>query len=248
MRMAQTAPKRLQFRIRGREMNRIEAVSDVVFGFALTLLVVSGQVPHTYAELIDAMRAFPAFALTFAMLMVVWVRHYYFFRNYGLDDAPTIALNTLLLFVVVFYVYPLKFLFTVWLAPLTGMQMRSTGPDGAMHLVLAYGDTRGLMIIFGSGYVAIYLAFAALVFHAYRMREVLGLDAYEIAHTKNALAAQLLNASVGVLSILVVMLVAPAQAGYAGYIYFLVPVFLSVHGRFWRRRKRALEIETRALA
>jgi uncharacterized membrane protein len=44
--------KRLQFQLRGKQMNRIEAVSDVVFGFALTLLVVSLQVPRTYADLI----------------------------------------------------------------------------------------------------------------------------------------------------------------------------------------------------
>src|SRR5258708_436780 len=89
-------PARLEFRLRGREMNRIEAVSDVVFGFALTLLVVSLEVPHTFADLVAAMRGFPAFALTFAALMVVWARHYYFFRYYGLDDSATIVLNTML--------------------------------------------------------------------------------------------------------------------------------------------------------
>jgi len=78
---SRTPPRRLEFRFRGREMNRIEAVSDVVFGFALTLLVVSLQVPLTYAELVNAMRGFPAFALTFAALMAVWARHYYFFRH-----------------------------------------------------------------------------------------------------------------------------------------------------------------------
>ena len=51
---------KLQFQLRGREMNRIEAVSDVVFGFALALLVVSLEVPHTYADLLNAMRGFPA--------------------------------------------------------------------------------------------------------------------------------------------------------------------------------------------
>src|SRR3984885_5301975 len=111
--------RRLEFNLRGRQMNRIEAVSDVVFGFALTLLVVSLQVPQTYADLINTMRGFPAFALAFAALMMVWARHYYFFRYYGLDDPVTIVLNTLLLFVVLFYVYPLKFLCDVWLAPLT---------------------------------------------------------------------------------------------------------------------------------
>ena len=100
----------LQFELRGQQMNRIEAVSDVVFGFAFTLLVVSLEVPHTYADLINAMRGFPAFALTFAALMALWVRHYYFFRYYGLDDLVTIVLNTPLLFLVLFYVYPLKFL------------------------------------------------------------------------------------------------------------------------------------------
>jgi hypothetical protein len=76
---SQTPTKPLQFRLRGNEMNRIEAVSDVVFGFALTLLVVSLEVPHTYADLVNAMRGFPAFALTFALLMALWARHYYFF-------------------------------------------------------------------------------------------------------------------------------------------------------------------------
>jgi hypothetical protein len=141
--LAQTPAKRLQFRLRGQQMNRIEAVSDVVFGFALTLLVVSLEVPRTYADLTNAMRGFPAFALTFAILMTVWSRHYYFFRYYGLDDPATIVLNTLLLFVVLFYVYPLKFLFNVWLAPLTGTAMQINNAQGGLRLVMAYGDARG---------------------------------------------------------------------------------------------------------
>ena len=165
--------KRLQFKLRGNEMNRIEAVSDVVFGFALTLLVVSLQVPRTYVDLVDAMRGFPAFALAFAALMAVWARHYFFFRRYGLDDPVTIVMNTVLLFVVLFYVYPLKFLCDVWLAPLTGMAMRITTAQGGMRLVMAYGDVRGLMLIFGSGFAALYLVFGAMYWHAWRMRAAL---------------------------------------------------------------------------
>ena len=236
-----TPAKRLEFRIRGREMNRIEAVSDVVFGFALTLLVVSLQVPRTYAELVATMRGFPAFALTFAMLMMVWARHYYFFRNYGLDDAATIVLNTLLLFVVLFYVYPLKFLFNVVLEPLTGAA--NPGPPSALQPVLQNADARGLMVIYGSGYAAVCLALAAMFWHAYRMRGALGLNAFEIAHTTASMIAQLLNAGVGLLSISVALMLKPAQAGYAGSVYLLVPVLLNVHGRLWRRRKRALAPE-----
>jgi len=81
------------------------------------------------------------------------------------------VLNTVLLFVVLFYVYPLKFLCNICLAPLTGMPMQITNAQGAMRLVMtSSGDTRGLQIIFGSGFAATYLVFAALYWHAWRMR------------------------------------------------------------------------------
>jgi hypothetical protein len=49
------------FRWRGREITRLEAFCDVVFGFALTLLVVSLEVPRNYHEMMLAMRRIPAF-------------------------------------------------------------------------------------------------------------------------------------------------------------------------------------------
>ena len=76
---------------RHREVSRIEGFSDAVFGFAITLLVVSLEVPKTFSELLTAMRGFPAFAVCFAMLFQVWWRHYRFFRAYDLEDRPVIA-------------------------------------------------------------------------------------------------------------------------------------------------------------
>jgi hypothetical protein len=219
-------------------MNRIEAVSDVVFGFALTLLVVSLEVPHTYADLVNAMRGFPAFALAFAALMAVWVRHYYFFRYYGLDDPVTIILNTLLLFVVLFYVYPLKFLVNFGLAPLTGMAMRITNAQGGMRLVMTYGDARGLMLIFGSGFAALYLLFGAMYWNAWRMREALHLSTFEIAHTRISIVVEILTGGIALLSMLVACVLKPEQASHAGYVYLLVPVV-----SLWRRRRRARERE-----
>ncbi|HLI78587.1 MAG TPA: TMEM175 family protein [Candidatus Binataceae bacterium] len=236
---ARSPGKRLEFDLRGRQMNRIEAVSDVVFGFALTLLVVSLQVPRTYADLVDAMHGFPAFALAFAALMVVWARHYYFFRYYGLDDPATIVLNTLLLFVVLFYAYPLKFLCTIWLSPLTGTPMEISNAQGGMRLVMALGDQRGLMLIFGSGFAALYFVFGAMYWHAWRVREVLHLSAFEIAHTRTSVIIETLNGGVALLSMLAACALKPEHAGAAGYVYFLlVPVIA-----LWRRRRRALERE-----
>jgi hypothetical protein len=229
----------LQFELRGQQMNRIEAVSDVVFGFALTLLVVSLQAPRTYSDLINVMRGFPAFALTFVVLMSVWARHYYFFRYYGLDDFATIALNTLLLFLVLFYVYPLKFfvsvfLANIWLRPLIGVPKQISDVPGGLGTLMVWGDQRGLVMIFASGFAAIYFVFGAMYWHAYRMRGALHLSAFETAHTTTSMFSQILNVGVGLLLLIGAYLLKPNQGGYVGYVLFLLPVIW-----LWRWRKRS---------
>ena len=88
------------FRWRSHEITRIEGLSDAVFGFAITLLVVSLEVPKTFSELLEAMRGFGAFAICFTLLFTVWYNQYKFFRRYGLRDTVTVVLNGALLFVV----------------------------------------------------------------------------------------------------------------------------------------------------
>ncbi len=102
-------------------VNRIEGFSDAVFGFALTLLVVQLEVPRTSDALAELIRGSVPFAVTFAMVCYIWWEHNKFFRRYGLQDAWTAFLNSTLLFVVLFYVYPLKFLSTALLGPLVGL-------------------------------------------------------------------------------------------------------------------------------
>src|SRR5688572_19780234 len=125
-------PDSTRFRVRGREVSRVEAFSDVVFGFALTLIVVSLEVPQTYKELVQIMRGFPAFAICFAILTWVWHCHHTFFRRYALTDEYTIFLNTVLLFLVLFYTYPLKFIFSIVTRQIGG-----------------YGNARVLFTIYG---------------------------------------------------------------------------------------------------
>jgi uncharacterized membrane protein len=147
---------------RHREITRLEGFSDAVFGFALTLLVVSLEVPRTYGELIEAMRGFGAFAVCFAVVAWIWYEHNLFFRRYGLQDGYTILLNLVLLFVVLFYVYPLKFVSTMLLGGLFG-GARPSGPAT---------DVSGasLMLIYSVAVFILFLIFALLYWHALRHR------------------------------------------------------------------------------
>src|SRR5215212_10223631 len=115
------------FRWRGTDISRIEGLSDAVFAFAITLLVVSLEVPKTFAELREMMRGFFGFGICFVLLLFIWYGQYIYFRRYALDDRTSFVLNAALLFVVAFYIYPLKFLFTTLVNQLTGYQPLDAG-------------------------------------------------------------------------------------------------------------------------
>src|SRR3954469_10552494 len=140
------------FHWRGNEIARIEGLSDAVFGFAVTLLVVSLEVPKTFTELMEAMRGFGAFAVSFTLLLVVWYNQYKFFRRYALQDNLTVVLNAGLLFVVLFYVYPLKFVFTFLINMFTGHKGEIRLPNGTTTNMVENPDqVASLMVIFGVG-------------------------------------------------------------------------------------------------
>src|SRR5438874_11915761 len=95
------------FQWRGDEITRVEGLSDAVFAFAVTILVVSLEAPKSFDDLYAAVKGLPAFAMTFFLLMIIWYNQYKFFRRYGLQDMKTVVLTIILLFVILFYVYPL---------------------------------------------------------------------------------------------------------------------------------------------
>ncbi|HEV2722290.1 MAG TPA: TMEM175 family protein, partial [Thermoanaerobaculia bacterium] len=102
-------PNTIEFRHRAREVSRVEAFSDVIFGFAISLLVVSLEAPKRWDEMMQVLRGLLPFAICFFIFIDIWFEHHDFYKRYALHDKPTMMLNTLLLFVVLFYVYPLKY-------------------------------------------------------------------------------------------------------------------------------------------
>jgi uncharacterized membrane protein len=218
------------FRWRGHEVSRIESFSDAVFAFAVTLLVVSLEVPKTFTELLATMQGFLAFAVSFAMLVSLWYYQYIFFRRYGLRDSYTITLNAILLFLVLFYVYPLKFVFSYVInALLTGVTTVRM-PDGVVVPVVEHGQAALMMIVYGVGFIAIFILLALLYHHAYGRRERLQLTELELYDTKASRRAFLLQAAVGALSVAIAALGGPAYSGIAGFSYFLLGPVLGISG------------------
>ena len=77
--------------MRGREVTRLEGFSDAVFGFALTLLVVSLEVPEDFPALKQTLSGFLPFAATFAVVSWIWFEHYLFFLHYKVEDNLTLG-------------------------------------------------------------------------------------------------------------------------------------------------------------
>jgi uncharacterized membrane protein len=203
------------FRVRGPNVSRVEGFSDAAFAFAVTLLVVSLEVPQNFEELLDVLKGIPSFAVCFATLVWLWVAHYKFFRRYGLEDRLTIALNSVLLFVVMVYVYPLKFVFTIFMGMLTGIQPRGTGKIDADRV----GE---LFIIYGIGFIAMFAILALMNLRAYSLRRRLELNELEQLMTRAEVARCLGVAGVGLLSVLVALILPGGLAGLAGFAYFLI--------------------------
>jgi len=226
------------FSWRGEEVSRIEGFSDAVFAFAVTLLVVSLEVPNTFDELISTMRGFFAFAICFWLLLAVWFEHYKFFRRYGISDYYTMRLSVVLLFIVLFYVYPLKFLFVLVVDQLLGYDTTVGSSTSAVVEEIEPGQWPLLMVIFGAGFVAVQLVFALLYLRAYVLRDALGLDAYERSKTREEIQSFLLMMGVGLISITIAVLGGEAAVSWAGYAYLLLFPVLKINGHLMDSRRR----------
>lgn len=212
------------FRLRGTDVSRVEAFSDAVFGFAVTLVVVSLDIPTNFTQLRSTLlNGFISFAICFAMIVAVWYSHYKYFRRYGLADAFTIFLNMVMLFVILIYIYPLKFLFNL----LTNPTFSQSGANSAIE----NQQWPQLMVIYGVGFVAIYTVFLLLHVHAYRNRLKLELNEAELHVTTSSILSTLLVICVGLASILIATFGGVQGVDWSGWIYLcIVPIHI-ISGR-----------------
>jgi uncharacterized membrane protein len=223
---------------RRHEPTRLEAFSDAVFAFALTLLVVALDVPKNYTELMHLVGGFLPFAACFALLVWMWYEHNLFFRRYGLQDGFVIVANAALLFVVLFYVYPLRFMFDSFAAQMIPALRPALGVAPMKFHELANASA-----VYGLGFCVLFLIYASLYGRVTRKADELDLTPLERFDARMYATHHLLSAGVGAVALLVALL-APL------HIVFISPMMFALMGpiHWWygtraTRQRKSLEAE-----
>jgi uncharacterized membrane protein len=220
------------FRVRGEAISRLDVFSDVVFGIALVLLVVSLAIPRNFTQLRPPTPAFTTSAICFLMLVNVWFSHYVFFRRYGLNDRFTVALNAALLGLVLFCVYPLKFLYMT----LFSWLVRNDFPPR----IAAAVQINGMLVLYALGFSTVFFLVAALYWNAWRHREQLTLNGLERLLTVSSIVNALGMAAVGLIACLAALVIPASWALYSAVLYFLILPWKALNTLYFKRKARLL--------
>jgi len=221
----------------GFAIHRVEGFSDAVFAFAVTLLVVSLEVPKSAQELFHTLWGFLAFGICFIFLVLIWFDHHTFFKRYPLTDTTTLILNMALLFVVLLYVYPMKFLFTLLV---NGMVLRQ-----GVEAVKTVAEIKTLMVIYGVGFLTVNTVLFLMHLHAWRRREDLRLSPIQCLELGESLRRFLINGLVALLSIFLARFTSDTGQ-IAGWSYVLLAPAQTLNGVLARRRMKAVAASVEA--
>jgi hypothetical protein len=141
-------------------------------------------------------------------------------------------LNFALLFTVLAYIYPLKFLFTY-----------AAGDAHSNVFATPYQD-RDLVIVYGVGFAAVQLLFAALYGNAWRKRKSLHLSPLEITLTLSDFWNYIGTTSIGLLCCLLALLLPLAHASRAYYGFYLLILWGRTHAIISARHVRSARART----
>ena len=220
------------FRMRGARISRIDVFSDVALGFALVLLAVSLAVPKSFTDLRDPDPSLVTSLVCFLMLVGAWYSQYVFFRRYGLHDQLTVILNAALIFLVLFCVYPLRFLYTSIFRYLV---RNDFSPRFAAAVQI-----NGMLVLYALGFTTVFLLIAALYWNGWRHRESLLLNGVERLLTVSSIVDALGVCAIGLIACLAALALPPRWAIYSATVYVLVIAWKAVNTLYFGRKARTL--------
>ena len=197
-------------------ISRVEALSDGVFALAATLLAVSLDSGKNDAPLSIDPVSFISFLVSFFVLVLLWKGHYNFFRRTDYMDNWLIAYNSVFLFSVLYFIFPLKSLLY------SMFQQFVVTPDVLSNLFEIYG----IAILF------IFLSLTLMYNHAYKK------DTNNPAPLKMRFYARHFSifVVVALISITLSLFQIGLRFGLPGMIYMLLGPLCGFHG-VWTKKK-----------
>jgi len=230
------------FRLRGLDMTRIETFTDAAFAFALTLLVISLDPPTTMQALTGALVHVPGFVLSATLLMVFWNGHHRWSRRYGLNDGTSIVLSCLLVFTILVFVYPLRYMASAVTGSTASLMGLPIGPDVRTLGITSVHDVNLMFVIYGIGFMFMSMTIALLNLHAWRQRHDLELNETECIETRTELGTWCILFIAAMLS-MVTAAAFPNALPIAGWAYALLGIVMPIYRRRMRLDARGLSTE-----
>jgi uncharacterized membrane protein len=124
--------------------HRLEAFSDLVFGFSLSLLATRLDIPADASQIFEATR-WSTFIITFAIICFLWLAHYKIFRHHFVPQIADVIIN---------------FIFLLGIAVL----------PYAVQTYLRFGNSRESLTLYFGDFALVFAALATLRWRALGQR------------------------------------------------------------------------------
>lgn len=218
---------------RGTNASRLDNLTDAVFGIAITLLIFNLSNPNSFGDLLTFTKTLPAFLISISFLVLIWTEHLEFSEIYTLNDTRIYVLNTLFIALVIFYVYPLRFL-TIFL---TNAFFRTD-----IELKIQGDQVPYLMVYYGAVAFALYFILYLFYHRAEKIKTALNLNDYETFYTLWQKRRLLIMFAVPLLSISLTLMINQVSfiwaSVFGGITYFLyTPLMIWWYNKFKSQSK-----------
>ena len=196
--------------------SRLEALSDGVFAFAATLMVVNIGSSEAITSFTAEMPNLISFAGSFFVMMLIWKVHYNFFRRTDYIDNWIIALNMILLFTVLFYVFPVRSLLS------TGLGEERISLD----------EFSAIFQMYSIGFSLIFLSLHFMYIRAFKKDRTKEKNYTLLFYSRHFL----LFVIVGFISFLLAKFQIGLQIGLPGFIYAILGLLCWQHSIYFRKK------------
>ncbi|WP_422107960.1 TMEM175 family protein [Winogradskyella sp.] len=195
---------------------RVAALSDGIFAFASTLMVVDIGTTVDLKHINSQLPLFISFGVAFFVMMMLWKVHYNFFQRTKYVDNWIISANTLLLFTILFYLFPLKTLIN----------------SITQQIGMTKDDLAQLFILYGVGFVLVFAAYAFLYWRAFKKDD----------RNQNPLKLKfyykhfLIFVTIGIISVILSVFQIGMQIGFPGFVYAFLGPICYYNGALFRKK------------